>query len=71
MKEQLQLSEGEALLLRGLSFARMVVLKAGDPKGAEDLPLHNTLDEHTARMALPVFDFYRSAVSGNTEAVMR
>ena len=71
MKEQLQLSEGEALLLRGLSFTRMVVLKAGDPKGAEDLPLHNTLDEHTARMALPVFDFYRSAVSGNTEAVMR
>lgn len=71
MKEQLQLSEGEALLLRGLNFARMVVLKAGDPKDAEDLPLHNTLDEHTARMALPVFDFYRSAVSGNTEAVKR
>ena len=42
MKEQLQLSEGEAQLLRGLSFARMVVLKAGDPHSVEDLPLHNT-----------------------------
>ena len=71
MKEQLQLSEGEAQLLRALCYARMVVLKAGETKGAEDLPLHNTLDEHTARMALPVFDFYRSAASGNKEAVQR
>jgi calcineurin-like phosphoesterase family protein len=71
MKEQLQLSEGEAQLLRVLCYARMVVLKAGETKGAEDLPLHNTLDEHTARMALPVFDFYRSAASGNKEAVQR
>ena len=71
MKEQLQLSEGEAQLLRALCYARMVVLKAGEMKGAEDLPLHNTLDEHTARMALPVFDFYRSAASGNKEAVQR
>ena len=71
MKEQLQLSEGEAQLLRALCYARMVVLKAGETKGAEDLPLHNTLDEHTARMALPVLDFYRSAASGNKEAVQR
>lgn len=71
MKEQLQLSEGEAQLLRALCYARMVVLKAGDPHSVEELPLHNTLDEHTARMALSVFDFYRSAASGNTEAVQR
>lgn len=56
MKEQLQLSEGEAQLLRALCYARMVVLKAGETKGAEDLPLHNMLDEHTACMALHVFD---------------
>ena len=49
----------------------MVVLKAGDPKSVEDLTLLFELDEHTARMALPVFDFYRSAASGNTEAVKR
>ena len=30
MKEQLQLSEGEAQLLRALCYARMVVLKAGE-----------------------------------------
>ena len=71
MNKLLSLSEGEAQILRGLCYARIVVLKAGDPKGAEDLPLHNTLDERTARMALHVFDFYRSAASGNTEAVQR
>ena len=67
----LSLSEGEARLLRGLSYARMVVLKAGDPHSVEDLPLLFELDDHAARMALPVFDFYRSAASGNTEAVKR
>ena len=71
MNKILSLSEGEARLLRGLSYARMVVLKVGDPKSVEDLPLLFELDDHTARMALPVFDFYRSAASGNTEAVKR
>ena len=71
MNKILSLSEGEARLLRGLSYARMVVLKVGDPKSVEDLPLLFELDDHAARMALPVFDFYRSAASGNTEAVKR
>ena len=71
MNKILSLSEGEARLLRGLSYARMVVLKAGDPHSVEDLPLLFELDDHAARMALPVFDFYRSAASGNTEAVKR
>ena len=71
MKEQLHLSESEAQLLRGLCYARMVVLKAGDPKGVEDLPLNYVLDEHTARMALTVFDFYRSVFYQNEEAVKR
>ena len=71
MNKLLSLSEGEAQILRGLCYARIVVLKVGDPKGVEGLPLHNALDERTARMALHVFDFYRSAASGNTEAVKR
>ena len=70
-KPRMELSESEAKLLYNLSYARMVVLKADDPHSVEELPLHNALDEHTARMALTVFDFYRSAASGNTEAVQR
>lgn len=58
MKEQLQLSEGEAQLLRALCYARMVVLKAGETKGAEDLPLHNTLDEHTGMSIIPTMKLW-------------
>ena len=71
MKKHLTLSEGEAHLLRGLCYARIAVLKAGDPHSVEELPLNSVLNEHTACMALHVFDFCRSAVSGNTEAVQR
>ena len=71
MRTRLLLNESEAQILRGICYARIVVLKAGNPHSVEDLPLNYVLDEHTARMALHVIDFYRSIVMFNVEAVKR
>jgi len=68
-KPRMELSESEAKLLYDLSYARMLVLKEFDPHSVENPPLHTAVDEHIARIMLPVFDFYRSVTSNNIEAV--
>ena len=70
-KPKMELSELETRILRDLSFAQMKVLKSGDPRTAEGLPIHNELDEMIARQALPVFDFFRCAYFGNTDGLKR
>ena len=70
-KPKMNLSEYASRILRDICFARMKVLKAGDISCAEELPKHTELDEFTARQALPVFDFFRSAMAGHEEAVRR
>ena len=70
-KPKIKLSEQESGILRNICFARMKVLKAGDNSSEDDLPKYSELDEFAARQALPVFDFFRSAMAGHEEAVKR
>ncbi len=70
-KPKMNLSEQASRILRDTCFARMKVLKAGDIGSADELPKHTELGEFAARQALPVFDFFRSAMAGHEEAVRR
>ena len=70
-KPRMELSEQESTILRDICFTRTKVLKAGDINSADALPLHKELDEFAARQSLPVFDFFRSAMTGHEEAVKR
>lgn len=68
-KTMMQLTEREAIILRDVCYARMKVLKAGEPSQPNDLPIYKELSDIAARQALVVFDFFRSAMAGNAEAV--
>ena len=70
-KPKMNLSEQNSTILRDICFARMKVLKAGETGSADDLPRQKELTEFTVRQSLPVFDFFRSAMAGNVEAVKR
>ena len=70
-KPKMKLSEQASGILRDICFVRMKVLKAGDIASADELPKYTELDEFAARQALPVFDFFRSAMAGHEEAVRR
>ena len=70
-KPKMNLSEQASIILRDICFARRKVLKAGDISSADELPKHTELDEFAARQALPVFDFFRSAMAGHEEAIRR
>ena len=70
-KKILYLTELEARILRDICFARMKVLHAGDPQFPEELPIHAELPEIPVRQALPAFDFFHCAWSGNEEGVKR
>ena len=67
--QTLKLSGQEARILRDICFARMKVLKAGDPETPKDLPKQNELNEMVARQCLIVFDFFSCAMMGNERSV--
>ena len=70
-KPKMKLSEQASVILRDICLTRMKVLKAGATSRVGELPKHIEVDEFTARQALPVFDFFRSAMTGHEEAVKR
>ena len=68
---KMKLSEQESGILRDICYARMRVLKAGDISSVDALPRDAELDEFAARQSLHAFDFFRSAMTGNVDAVKR
>lgn len=69
--ESMLINDLESVILRDICFARMKVLKAGDPESAEALPIQHELTGLTGRQVVPAFDFFKCAMAGNEEAVKR
>lgn len=70
-EKALQLSGKESRILRDICFARMKVLRAGDPESPEEVPLSGILNDFMVRQAVIAFNFFRCAWSGNEEGVKR
>ena len=70
-QQTLVLSDQEAVILRDVCYARIKVLKAGEPKRPEAFPLHVKLNSLLVRQSLIVFDFFRCAMAGNEITVKK
>ncbi len=70
-EKALQLSGKESRILRDICFARMKVLRAGDPESPEEVPLSGILNDFKVRQAVIAFNFFRCAWSGNEEGIKR
>ena len=68
-KMLMRLTAQERQILQDIYFARIKVLYAGNSAYEATPSALRERTEQTARQALHVFDFFRSATAGNTEAV--
>lgn len=69
IKAPIQLTAKEGQILHDICLVRRKALQSGEMDSNENQPLPKELTEQTARQVLHIFDFFRSVMSGNAEAV--
>lgn len=69
IKAPIKLTAKEGQILHDICLVRRKALQPGKMDSNENQPLPKELKEQTSRQALHIFDFFRSAMSGNMEAI--